>query len=132
MGKIGSFGDVIKFEVNADKILTPKDIKKTVAGRWTSHNIPNKRPKLEFQGPDSTEVTLTVILDAQHGVKPRSTLNKLEKAVRKGTIAFLSIGGKLASDNKMVLQSVSEEWDCVYSKGELVRAKVNLTFTEYT
>lgn len=131
MGKIGSFGSIITFEVTSDKILTMKDIKRTVSGRWTDHKILGKKPKLEFNGPDSDSVTFTVILDANHGVRPLTTINKLEKAVANGTVAYLSIGG-VPSPNKMCLQSMSEEWDCVWNKGELVRAKVNLTFTEYT
>lgn len=132
MGKIGNFGKTITFEVSSNKIVSPKDIKRNVSARWQAHSLLGKKPKSEFLGPDADETTLTVVLSAEHGVKPRATLEKLESAVASGTVDYLVIGGKIVGKNKVYLESMSEEWNCVWNKGELVKATVELVFKEYT
>jgi len=130
---IGCFGDIIKFEVTANKILTFRNMKRSQAGRWATHPIVLKAPKSEFLGPDLTEVSMEVTLSAEHGVKPRSTIATIEKAVRKGTVETLVIGGKVLgwSSHKWYIESVSETWEEIWNKGELVRAKITLNFKEY-
>ena len=44
---------------------------------------------------------------------------------------YLVIGGKIVGKNKVYLESMSEEWNCVWNKGELVKATVELVFKEY-
>ena len=131
MAQVGNFGKTIVFEVSENKVLTPKNIKRTVSGRWNQHNILKKTPRSEFLGPDLDETSLTVILSAEHGVKPRATIEKIESAVKKGTVDYLVIGGKKIGSNKVYISSASEEWDEVWNKGELVKAKINLKFSEY-
>ena len=58
MGKIGSWGRTITFEVSSNKTLTFNNFKRTVSARWHTHNIVNGKPKSEFAGPDSSSVTL--------------------------------------------------------------------------
>ena len=130
--KIGNFGETIVFSVSSSKILTPKDMKRTVSARWEQHKILGKAPKSEFVGQNAPETTMTVVLSAEHGVKPRSTLGKIEKAIKAGTVNWLVIGGKFVGGRKMYISSCSETWDEIWNKGELVKATVNLTFVEYT
>lgn len=131
MAKIGSFGKTIVFETSDARILQPKGLKKEVSGRWTSHSRIGKKPLKQFLGPDADSVTLKIDLDARHGVKPRKTLEKIEKAVKKGTPEKLAIGGKMVSKYKMVITKASETWDEIWYHGELVRASIDLTFEEY-
>lgn len=131
MGRIGNFGKLITFEVSSKKMLPFKDMKRTVSGRWKQHNIVGKSPKTEFQGADADGVTLTIVLSAEHGVKPRKTLEQLEAAVKAGRVEYLIIGGKKVGKRKMYISELSEEWNCILNKGELVRATVNITFSEY-
>jgi phage protein U len=86
---------------------------------------------MEFVGPNNEEVTFTVILDARHGVKPRSTLSKIQKVVKKGKVSNFIIGGKRLGNTMYVVKQVSEFWDEIWNKGEIVRAKVDLTLEEY-
>ena len=127
MAKIGNWGRHIKFSVNSDKVLSFKDFKRTVSGRWAEHPIINEKPKKEFQGPGSSSVTLEVVLSAYLGVSPKDTLAALEK----GKIDYLYVGGKKVGSNKMYLESINETWDEIWNKGELVRATLSLTFSEY-
>ena len=122
---IGNWGSVIKFEVSTRKMLTFQNMKRTVSGRWESHSILNKKPKGEFKGPDASGVTLDILLSAGHGVSPRTMINNIEAAVESGRAEYLYIGGKK-------VESVSETWDEVWNNGELVKATVSLTFSEYS
>lgn len=131
MGKIANWGTTITFEVSSSKTLTFSKFKRTVSARWKEHNIIGQKPKGEFTGPDSSGVTLEAVLAAEHGVRPRSTLEKLEKACESGTVDYLYVGGKKVGANKMCLESISESWDEIWNKGELVKATVSLTFSEY-
>ena len=82
-------------------------------------------------GPDADETSCTITLSAEHGVKPRETIERIEKAVKNGETEYLVIGGKKVGSNKTYISSMSEEWDTIWNKGELVKAKINLTFAEY-
>lgn len=131
MAQIGNFGKLITFEVSSEKMLALKDLKRTVAGRWKKHEIVGAAPRSEFQGPDLDETTVTAILSAEHGVKPRATIERLETAVRSGEVDYLIIGGKRVGTGKVYISSISEEWDTIWNKGELVKATINITFAEY-
>ena len=119
-------------DIALKKILTAKDIKVSQDSRWTKHNILQNVPRGEFSGPDTMGVTLTITLSAEHGVKPRSTVEKIRKANRSGQVEYLVIGGKIMGSNKMAITATSETWDAIYNKGELVKAKIDVTFMEYS
>lgn len=131
MAQIGNFGKLITFEVSSEKMLALKDLKRTVAGRWKKHEIVGAAPRSEFQGPDLDETTVTAILSAEHGVKPRATIERLEAAARSGEVDYLIIGGKRVGTGKVYISSINEEWDTIWNKGELVKATINITFAEY-
>ena len=132
MAVLGTFGKAITFTVNAKKVLSFSDFKKTVSGRWEKQNICNKKPKSEFLGPEADQVTLRITLNAQYGVKPKKVMNLIEEAISTGVVAYLVIGGKLVSKNKFYIETMEEEWKQIWNKGELVSAEAALTFTEYT
>lgn len=131
MAKIGNWGRHIKFSVNAEKQLSFRDFKRTVKGRWADHPIINEKPKKEFQGPDSDSVTMEVMVSAAMGVSPKDVISDLEKACQKGKVDYLYVGGKKVGSGKMYLESISETWDEVWNRGELARATLSLTFSEY-
>ncbi len=131
-GTLGCWGTDLIFEVNSKKILTAKDIKVSQDSRWAKHNILQNVPRGEFSGPDTMGVTLTITLSAEHGVKPRSMVEKIRKANRSGQVEYLVIGGKIMGSNKMAITATSEAWNTIYNKGELVKAKIDVTFMEYS
>lgn len=128
---IGNFGKLITFETNDKRILSPKNFKREVSGRWAEHERIGKVPLRQFLGPENAKVTFTITLDARHGVKPRKTMSKIEKYIKKGTAENLVIGGTKVGKTKMTINSMSESWDEIWNKGELVRASVDLTFEDY-
>lgn len=131
MAQIGNLGKLIVFEVSSDKVLTFGKMTKSVKGRWTNHDNIGNKPKPEFLGPGQGTISLPIFLSANHGVRPRSTLEKIEAAVESGTPFVFVIGGKKVGSNKWVITDMSETWDNIIKDGQLVSAHLTLNLVEY-
>ena len=127
---IGYFGPGIIFETSDDRILSFKNFNMEAAGRWVSHEIIAIKPKTEFIGPGLDTVTFTIHLNGNHGVKPRSEMNKWLEYAHSGKAEILVVGAVLGVD-KWVVKSVSQAWDVVLSHGEIFSGKVDVTLEEY-
>lgn len=128
---IGTWGSKVKFSVSEKKQFTFQNMKRSSSGRWAAHNIVGKRPKTEFLGPGMDEITMDVILSADMGVNPRKAMKKFRFACKKGEVHYLRINSKKVCRNKMAISAVSESWDDIWNKGELVKSVVTVTFSEY-
>ena len=134
--QIAKWGDA-KFAVSANykksklKVFTFRDMERSYGVRLAEHNIIGKGPKIEFQGVEADELTLEVILDAELGVKPRSTMAIFRDAAKKGEKHPFYVGGSAVSQNSYIIKSGTEHWNEIWNKGELVRASTNITFKEY-
>lgn len=131
MAQIGNLGKLIVFEVSSYKILTFRNMTQTVKGRWATHAIIGSKPKSEFLGPELRGVTLTVFLSVNHGIRPRSTIEKIENAIESGTPFSFVIGGKQIGSNQWVITDMSETWSEIIKDGRLVSANLTLTLAEY-
>lgn len=131
MGQIGNFGKSIIFSTSDSRILNFRDFQQTISGRWASHDRILQKPKSEFLGPDNRKITFKIDLNALHGVKPRRTMEIMEKIVENGTVESLVIGGKKVGKHKWKMISISEAWDIILDKGEVVKASVSVTLEEY-
>ena len=131
MAEIGNLGELITFQVSSKKVLTFHDMQRSVRGRWASHEIIGKKARSEFLGPDLQQVTLPIFLSAMHRVKPRKTLERIRKAIEKGTPFTFVIGGKKVGKHQWVIDNASETWNEIIEDGRLVAANVTLTLREY-
>ena len=127
----GKFGTLITFSVSDKKIMTFETLKREGEGRWKEHDLIGSKPRKQFLGPGADTVTLSVTLDARHGVKPRKTLDNIIKWRNAGRAEYLIVKGQKVCANKMVITKTSDTWGEVWNRGELVRATVDLTFEEY-
>ena len=131
MATIGNIGKAIIFSTSDKKILNFSDFQQTVSGRWALHERILKKSQSEFLGPDLRKVTFKIVLNATHGIRPRKTMEAMEKMVEKGTTEPLVIGGKKVGKYKWKMLSINETWDVIMNKGELVKATVSITLEEY-
>ena len=131
MAKIGNLGKLITFQVSSEKVLTFRNMTQTVSGRWTTHDRIKKKPVSEFLGPGLRQGTLEIYLSATLGVKPRSIIKKIEKAIEKGTPYPLVIGGEKIGSYQWVITDMSETWGTVIQDGKLVSATLSLNLAEY-
>ena len=127
---IGTFGGII-FSVDGWRVLTPSKISRTVKGRWASHETIGRKTASQYLSPDLQSVSLEITLRADMGVRPRTMLERLERIVEQGTVSRLIIGGRPVGRNYFRLVSISEEWNTVFSGGELFSASVSLSLEEY-
>ena len=128
---IGHIGKMVVFETSDAKILNFKKMQRTVKGRWTSHSRVGKKPKKQFLGPDSDQLTFTITLNAEHGVKPRKTVENIEKLIRTGKPQTVVNGSKRVGSNKYVITEISENWNTILNRGEVVKITCDITLEEY-
>lgn len=128
----GSFGKEISFTVSDKKILTFKELQREGSARWKKHEYVGRKPRMQFLGPDADTISLTITLDARHGVKPRRTIEKINAYRDTGKADYLIVKGKKVAKNKLVITKTSDVWDEVWNRGELVRATMEITLQEYT
>lgn len=131
MAQIGNFGKLIVFETSDSKVLNFNNFQKTVSANWGKHERIGKKPRSEFLNPELQSITFTIVLNAQHGVRPRKTLESIERAIESGRVESLVIGAAKVGKNKWKITQMSEAWDTILSHGELMKASLNLTLEEY-
>lgn len=129
---IGTLGSKIIFEVSDERAFTFRTMTREITGRWAEHEVMGAKPKAEFLGPGLQAGTLEITLSAMLGVRPREVLEAVEEMVESGAVEYLVIGNKPVGKNPFRLLSSSEEWNTVYSRGELVKAKLTISLGEYT
>ena len=131
MAEVGSWGKDIVFSVDDNKAFTPSSFERSGSARWANHEIIGQKPKSEFLGPGLDQIQTDIILDVKLGVKPVEIIEKLKKAKDTGEVNVLFIGTVRIGKYKWFIESLSDKWETVYSKGQLAKAKVSLTFKEY-
>lgn len=128
---IGHIGKTVVFETSDRKILNFTKMQRTVKGRWASHSRIGKKPKKQFLGPDADQLTFSITLNAEHGVRPRKTIENIEKLIRTGKPQTVVIGSKKVGSNKYAITEISENWKTILNKGEVVKITCDITLEEY-
>lgn len=128
-GRIGNIGKTVLFRTSSKKILTFSKMGYTVKGRWASRPRFRGKPRKQFLGPDIETISLTVELNALHGVKPRKTARAIERLIRSGKPQTVVIGS--LKIGRYVITEMSEAWERVMDKGEVVKIICDLTLEEY-
>lgn len=128
---IGHIGKTVVFETSDRKILNFTKMQRTVKGRWASHSRIGKKPKKQFLGPDADQLTFSITLNAEHGVRPRKTIENIEKLIRTGKPQTVVIGSQKVGSNKYAITEISESWETILNKGEVVKITCDITLEEY-
>ena len=128
---IGHIGKTVVLETSDRKILNFTKMQRTVKGRWASHSRIGKKPKKQFLGPDADQLTFSITLNAEHGVRPRKTIENIEKLIRTGKPQTVVIGSKKAGSNKYAITEISESWETILNRGEVVKITCDITLEEY-
>lgn len=131
MATVGSWGTTIVFSTSDYSILTFSGFTRQVGSEWATHGRLGAKDQAEFIKPSLQKVSFKMDLNAMHGIRPRITLDRLAAAVESGEINFMVIGGKMVGTNRWRITSISEAWNVVYYKGELVEASITVTMDEY-
>lgn len=127
---LGSFMG-LTFSVSDRRILTPSSINGSTGGDWATHDVVGGKTHSQFTGPKLKSYQVDILLRAQDGVRPRSTLAILQSAAESGTVDYFVIGGSPLSPHPFKLVEVSDEWDSVITGGALIECSVSLKIEEY-
>lgn len=120
------------FTVSSRKIFTPNNLSGSTGSDWANHEIIGRKARSQWVGPKLKSYTLDILLRAQDGVSPRSTLDFFQRAAESQNVDWFIIGGRPISEHPFKLVSVSDEWDAVLGGGQLIECRVSLTIEEYT
>lgn len=126
---IASLGGVV-FSVSANQVKTFDKLKKSGSVRLASHNRHLKDTLLEFTGSDPDKITFSMSLSVFLGVDPQKELSTLEAAMKAGKIMHFVIGRK--SYGNWAITSLTEEYDRIDNKGNILIVNVNISLTAYT
>jgi phage protein U len=124
---IGTFGDIV-FKVSADTVRTFTQLTRSGNARYQQHDVIGQKPVLEFIGPDLDAITLPVKLDVSYGMNPQTEINAMREAMSTGARSAFIVGGKFLGD--FVIESVSDTWETVSNRGNLIKANVSLSLKE--
>ena len=91
----------------------------------------SKAAGLPILGPDLDQVTFTITINAEHGVKPRKTVENIEKLIRTGKPQTVVIGKKKVGSHKYAITEISESWETILNEGEVVKIVCDITLEEY-
>jgi phage protein U len=128
---IGTLGTSIVFEVTDEKVMTFTEMNRTVTGNWASHAVIGQKPKSEFLGAALQTITFNIVLNAALGVRPRAILDEIAKMVEAGAAEYFVVGSAPVGKNPWKITSVSETWNTILNKGELMKASLSLSLEEY-
>lgn len=128
MAVIGNWGTFLRFQTSSRNVLTFNNFKKKHGVRTTEHALIFNYPKLEYMGPKLQEITFTMELNALLGVRPRIQEEMLIS--RLGWIAPLVIGGRNICSQAMLV-GLTDSYDVVMQKGEVMSMKIDVTMKEY-
>lgn len=126
----GSFMGQV-FTVCSSRIFTPSNLKGSTGSSWATHEVVGGKARSEWTGPKLKSYTYDLLLRAQDGVAPRSTLNYLHQMAESQATDYFIIGGRPLSVYPFKITDISDEWDAVLNGGALVECKVSLTIEEY-
>lgn len=127
---IGSFGDVI-FTVSRETARTFKDLSRSEAGRYATHDIHLKKPKLEFLGPGLSQISFKMQFDAFRGMHPIKETDKLIRMQRDGEHHLFIIGNKRYGMKYFAIKSVNINFKIIDNKGYVLSAEADITLEEY-
>lgn len=127
---VGSFFGTT-FTVSSVKVLTPSNIKGQTGSEWATHNRTGAKARSQWIAPNLKSYTLDLLLRAQDGVPPRSTLEKWQQIAESAQADYFVIGNAPLSSLPFKILSMTDSWDVVLSGGMLTQCMVSMTIEEY-
>lgn len=115
------------------RVLAFDGFQRDGAGRWATHEIigQDRKPLLEFIGPDLEQISFSIFLSATLGLNPEEELQKLRALRDGGAVCDFVLGSQLVNGNQWVITKVSEAHKTFDGSGSLLVASVNVSLTEY-
>lgn len=127
---VGSFMGRV-FTVSDERVFTPSGLRGSTGSDWAAHELIGEKARSQWAGPKLRSYTFNILLRAQDGVSPRSTLEHFQRMAESDRVDWFVVGGKPLSPNPFRLVSITDEWDAVLNDGALISCKAGMTIEEY-
>lgn len=127
---IGSFMGKT-FTVSDRRILTPNNLKGQSGSEWAVHDRIGAKARSQWIAPKLERYSFDLLLRAQDGVNPRSTLQYFKDCSEQPVADYFIVGNSPISQHPFRITDVSDEWAAVLQGGMMVECKVTLTIEEY-
>lgn len=127
---IGYMGDVV-FYTSQDDVLTPSEVSRSGAARWSEHNVLMQKPVSQFSGPGLENMSFKILISKSLGQAPKKVLNKLRNMRDTGAVFPLIIGGEPVSQFYWRITDFTEDNLITDAYGETYSIKVSLNLKEY-
>lgn len=99
--------------------------------KTAEHAVPWYKGRLEVTGEELDEVTMTIILRADLGIRPRRQAERIRQFMHQKIAHYLVIGGKMVMDRRCIITKMNESWNEIYRGGEVAEIEITVTFKEY-
>ncbi len=133
VGAIGNVDmeDIILFEVSDEKVLTFQNFVRNNSVRFAKNDILLKKPVSQYIGQDLDTIGFDITLKADWGVDPVEEMNKLIVAQRNGELVSIFIGDMAFGTYRWVIKGLTNNFEKVDNKGNILSITVNISFEEY-
>ena len=130
---VGSFGEDIIFEVSIEKVFTLSDFHRKSKANFSEHKIIGRPAILEFLGRDLEQITFSAIFSKEllGDVDLLQEVHKFREKLWSGEAEFFILNSHLYTENKMVIEDLSEEVKFFSASGEHIFSVINVTLKEY-
>lgn len=127
--KVGAIGSVA-FSVSSEKVMTLTEVDVTKSVNYAVHKLHCHKPRLEYTGKNSTDISFPIVLSAFLGVDPIGQVKKLENMMWNQQLVPLIIG-KDRIGKKWVITSVKEKYKRFYKDGTISEIECTVSLKAY-
>ena len=129
--QVGSFGDFV-FEVSQQRVVTVDNFKRDTKIRYAEHKIINRPAILEFLGRELEVIKFTAIFSKSLGISDLlMEVHKLREKAWNGEAEYFIINNHLYTENRMVIEDLSEEVKHFDGRGAHILTEIYVTLKEY-
>ena len=120
------------FEVSSWKILTPKDFQRETKINFAEHKRINLPSLLEYTGRGLEEIKFSVTFHRGLGIDDvLMAVHEFREMAWEGAAEFLVIGEHLYTENRMVIENLSESVEYWTADGKHLVSEMKVEFKEY-
>jgi len=126
---IATFG-VKTFDVSKNKIYTFDNIAYSLALNVENQEVEGKKPSTYIKGIGLIPLSFDILLDARF-VDVKAEIDWWDNQLLSKEPEIFTLGGKLLSNNRFLLKTVSKSNIVIGKKGAYLKAMLALEFEEY-
>ena len=132
------------FTVSDNKVFTPQKLSGSIGANYASHDRATLKARSQYLSPKPRTYNVELLLRAQDLIKlngPRGSVNKTNtprglrdyfaKKCEEGKADYFIVGNEPICPNRLIIESINEDWESVILNGALIECKLTLNLKEY-